>query len=147
MRAMRSLLPAALLLTACSSLPEPTPPPEGAYGWVRQDGETEQQGVANLQIVALSTQNTVGVQVTSDMPNAITDDNGNFTLPLMPGAYELCFVDNGYAVKCDCTFTMVVGDLFYRYFLREVSVGTPGSWQGQWYGKNESSSCTQLMSN
>lgn len=146
MRPMRSLLATALVLTACSDLPAPTPPPEGAYGWVRQDGETEKQGVANLQVVALSTHSTTGVLVTSDMPSAITDEDGNFTLPLVEGAYELCFVDGGYAVKCDCTLSMNTGDLYYRYFLREVSSGTPGSWQGQWYGANAGSSCVEISS-
>jgi hypothetical protein len=147
---MRSLIATALLLTACSGLPAPQPPPEGAYGWVRQDGETEKQGVANLQIVALMQLNTTRVQVTSDMPSTVTDVDGNFTLPLPATqeglSYELCFVDGGFAVKCDCQIDVVPGDRYYRFFLREVSVGTPGSWQGQWYGKTESDSCVEVMS-
>jgi len=145
---MRSVLAVVLFLSACSSLPSPTPPPEGAYGYVRQDGETESTGIEGLTVVALSTHNTVGVMVTDTMPTAVTDANGNFTLPLTPGAYELCFVDGTYAVDCDCTITMQNdGQQFYRYYLRERGTGTPGSWQGQWYGHNEQSSCRTIMGN
>jgi len=145
---MRSLVAAVALLSACSSLPSPTPPPEGAYGYVRQDGETETTGIEGLTVVAVSTLNTAGLLVTDDMPTTTTDANGNFSLPLMPDAYELCFVDGGYAVDCDCTISMqVAGQQFYRYYLRERNTGSPGSWQGEWYGHNPQSSCVEIMGN
>ena len=143
---MRSLFAVALLLSACSSLPEPTAPPEGAYGYVRQDGETAISGIEGLTIVALATANTAGVMVTDDMPTTVTDANGNFSLPLTPNSYELCFVDGGYAVDCDCTIDMQNdGQQFYRYYLREQSAATPGGWQGEWYGHNPQSSCVEIM--
>ncbi|MEO6951926.1 MAG: hypothetical protein ABI321_08940 [Polyangia bacterium] len=142
---MRILALSSLVaLAACSSLPGPTPPAQGIFGYVRADDEVGATPIQSLLVGALPRTQSGHIDPTT--PTVPTDEHGNFSLELEPGQWRICLVDGTTTAQCDCNVNVGTGTQIERLYLRETTFGTDvAAWAGQWHGGNPQSSCNTAL--